>query len=225
MCVYIYIYILICISQKRNKTININKCIVEFIGGNENMPVPILGQIMAGSVCIAHFRSWPFKSNCAKSPLDKAWCGFRFPSYVLLINSTICFDQRTSPKDESKGRVQSILLFECCLACLKPLFVQSWGLESPTDFCAWKFSGPGSADTAPDKFAKVHRTSLQMPGPQNRAWVGFEAKGQCLVIICLVVYSVRFLMRCFPFSICINMYIYIYIYTHICIHRLMQIAI
>ena len=44
-----------------------NKCIVRLVGAT-NMPVPILEQIMTGSVCIAHFRSWPFKSSCANSP-------------------------------------------------------------------------------------------------------------------------------------------------------------
>ena len=34
--------------------------------GKTNTPVPILDQHMAGSVCIVHVRSWPFKSNCAK---------------------------------------------------------------------------------------------------------------------------------------------------------------
>ena len=72
ICVHICIYIYICFSSEEQTPHKYKQMHCRTRRGKTNMPVPILEQIMACSVCIAHFRSWPFKSNCAKSPLDKA---------------------------------------------------------------------------------------------------------------------------------------------------------
>ena len=139
--------------------------------GNKNMPVPILEQIMAGSVCIAHFRSWPFKSNCAKSPLDKAWCGFWFLSYFLLMNST-CF---VWPKDESKGRVQRtstkdffLRVLSCPFSIIMCSVLGSWKSNGLLcmEVLRTRFSGQSTGQVCkspPDKFANA-RSSKQSMG-------------------------------------------------------------
>ena len=109
------------------------------------------------------FRSWHFKPDCANSPFGQGLVWLWFPCYLFLFMAPLFF----RPRDESKGRVQRTCLLECCLARLNSLSVRSRGRESPTDFGALRFSGLSSADNPPDKFAKVHRTSLQMPGSQK----------------------------------------------------------
>ena len=174
--------------QKSNINININKCIVELVGGNKKHACPNPGANHG------RFRLWPFKSNCAKSPLDKAWCGFWFPPYFILFDSTFLFDQRTSPKD----------LFLRVLSCpLKIIMCSVLG--------SWKSNGLSCLEVLWTRFSGQSTRQVCKSGPQNRA--EGRVRGQRIMSWSFVWLFMRFGFLCVLFVLLNNILWYTYYTT------------
>ena len=107
------------------------------------------------------FRSWHFKPDCAKSLLDKTWCGFDFRVISSYSWRFFFSEQRTSPKD------LLIRVLPCPLKSIKCSISGSWksnGLWG-MKLIRTKFSGQSTGQVckgSPDKLANAMFSNEQM---------------------------------------------------------------